>query len=144
MSQPQSAASHAKMVPMYHYVAFALIFIPTVYFLYLVVTAFSVPALMATAFGVGVIIATLFARLFPLGVQDRVIRLEERLRLARVLPAEMQGDIDSIGTGVLIGLRFAPDDELEDLVRRIQSGELADRKAVKMAVKNWRADHQRI
>jgi len=144
MSQPQSAASHAKMVPLYHYVAFALIFIPTVYFLYLVVTAFSVQALMTAAFGVGVIIATLFARLFPLGVQDRVIRLEERLRLGRVLPADMHGDIESIGTSILIGLRFAPDDELEDLVRRIQSGELADRKAVKMAVKNWRADHQRI
>ena len=63
---------------------------------------------------------------------------------ARALPAEMQGQIDSISTSDLIGLRFAPDDELEDLVRRIQAGELSDRKAIKMAVKHWRADHQRI
>ena len=69
---------------------------------------------------------------------------EERMRLTRVLPAEMHGSIDSIATAHLIGLRFAPDDELEDLVRRVQSGELADRKAVKMAIKHWRADHQRI
>ncbi|MCH1570892.1 MAG: DUF6526 family protein [Longimicrobiales bacterium] len=144
MSQPQSAASHAKMVPMYHYVTFALVFIPTVYFLYRAVTAFSMQTLMTALLGVGVILATLFARLFALGAQDRVIRLEERLRLARVLPAEMQGGIEAISTSILIGLRFAPDDELEDLVRRVQAGELMDRKAIKMAVKNWRADHQRI
>ena len=144
MSKPQSAESHAKMVPLYHYATFALIFIPTIYFLYLTFKVPSVQALMTAAFGVGVILATLFARVFPLGVQDRVIRLEERMRLTRVLPAEMHGSIDSIATAPLIGLRFAPDDELEDLVRRVQSGELADRKAVKMAIKHWRADHQRI
>ncbi len=144
MSQPQSAASHAKLVPMYHYVTFPLVFIPTVYFLYQAVTAFSIPTLMTAVLGVGVIFATLFARLFALGAQDRVIRLEERLRLARVLPAEMHADIESISTSILIGLRFAPDNELEDLVRRVQGGELTDRKAVKMAVKSWRADHQRI
>lgn len=144
MSKPQSAESHAMVVPMYHYVTFGLLFIPTVYFLYVMVTAFSVQAVMTAVFGVGVIFAALHARLFPLGVQDRVIRMEERLRLARVLPAEMHGGIESISTGILIGLRFAPDEELEELVRRVQSGELSDRKAVKMAVKNWRADHQRI
>lgn len=144
MSQPQSAASHAKMVPMYHYVTFALVFIPTVYFLYRAVTEPTIQTLMSAVLGVGVIFATLFARLFALGAQDRVIRLEERLRLARVLPAEMQGGIESISTSTLIGLRFAPDDELEGLVRRVQAGELTDRKAIKMAVKNWRADHQRI
>ncbi len=144
MSKPQSAESHAMTVPMYHYVTFSLIFIPTVYFMYVSVTAFSVQSAMTATFAVGVVFATVFARLFPLGVQDRVIRMEERLRLARVLPAEMHGDIESITTGILIGLRFAPDEELEDLVRRVQSGELSDRKAVKMAVKNWRADHHRI
>ncbi len=144
MSKPQSADSHAKMVPLYHYATLGLIFVPTIYFLYLTVTAFSVQALMTAAFGVGVIFATFFARVFPLGVQDRVIRLEERMRLTRVLPVEMHESIDSISTAHLIGLRFAPDDELEDLVRRVQSGDLADRRAVKMAIKNWRADHQRI
>ena len=144
MSKPQSAESHAKMVPMFHYVALPLVFIPTLYFLYRIVVDFSVEAAVMGAFGVGVLFATLFGRLFALGVQDRVIRLEERMRLARTLPAEMQGQIDSISTSDLIGLRFAPDDELEDLVRRIQAGELSDRKAIKMAVKHWRADHQRI
>jgi len=129
---------------MFHYVTLGLIFFPTLYFLYAVVTDFSVHALMTVALGVGVIMATLFARLFPLGVQDRVIRLEERLRLASVLPPEMHGDIESIPTDLLVGLRFAPDEELEVLVRRVLNGELSDRTAVKMAIQAWRSDHQRI
>ena len=104
---------------MFHYVTFGLIFFPTLYFLYAVVTDFSVHALMTVALGVGVIMATLFARLFPLGVQDRVIRLEERLRLASVLPPEMHGDIESIPTDLLVGLRFAPDEELEKCVEKV-------------------------
>lgn len=144
MSQPQSAASHAKMVPMYHYVSFGLLAVPMIFFAYRTVTSFSLDALMLLAFVVGTVIAALYGRIFPLGVQDRVIRLEERMRLARVLPAEMHGDIDGIGTDLLIGLRFASDSELEGLTRRIVSGELKDRKSVKEAVQQWRPDHQRI
>lgn len=144
MSDTQSFASHAKMVPAYHYVCFALVAIPMFYFAYVAVTSFSIGSLMMLAFAVGVIIATLYARLFPLGVQDRVIRLEERLRMERVLPADLKGRIEEIRTDHIIGLRFAPDDELPDLVRRVLAGELTDRKSVKAAIKNWRADHQRI
>jgi hypothetical protein len=144
MSDTQSLASHAKMVPMYHYVTFALIFIPTVYFGYAAVTAFSVGAVMLFALSVGVVLATFFARVFPLGVQDRVIRLEERLRLQRLLPADMESRIGEIRTDLLIGLRFAPDDEVADLARRVLAGELTDRKGVKAAIRAWRPDHQRI
>jgi uncharacterized membrane protein YciS (DUF1049 family) len=144
MSETQSAASHAKMVPMYHYVAFGLLAVPTLYFLVQVVRDFSVGALMTALFAVGVIFVFFFARLFPLGVQDRVIRLEERIRLERALPDEMHGRIVEISTDVLIGLRFASDDELADLAQRVLGGELSDRKSVKDAIRNWRADHQRI
>lgn len=145
MSQPvQSFEKHAKIVPGYHFWATAFLVIPTLYFLYLTVTSFSLTNLMLFAFAVGVVLVGLFARLFPLGVQDRVIRLEERLRLERLLPEEMQGRITEISTEHLIGLRFASDEELAGLVRRVLDGELKDRKAVKAAVKRWRADHQRI
>jgi len=144
MSDTQSAASHAKMVPMYHYVGFLLLLIPTVYFAVMMVREPSLGAMMPVLFGVGVIISTFFARLFPLGVQDRVIRLEERLRLERVLPEEMHGRIAEISTTHLVALRFASDDELTDLTNRVLAGDFADRKSVKEAIKNWRADHQRI
>lgn len=144
MSDTQSAASHAKMVPLFHYAAFGLLFVPTVYFLTATATAFSVENLMRALFAVGVVLLFWFTRTFPLGVQDRVIRLEERLRMRRVLPADMHDRIEEIPTSLLIGLRFAPDDELTELTRRVLAGELADRKAVKGAIRSWRADHQRI
>lgn len=144
MSDTQSAASHAKFVPMYHYVGFASLLIPTVYFVYTAVTSFSVGALMMVLFGFGVIVNALFARLFPLGVQDRVIRLEERTRLQGVLPSDMHGRINEISTDHLIGMRFASDAELAELAGRVLGGDLKNRKSIKEAVKNWRADHQRI
>lgn len=142
--RPQSFDHHAKMVPLYHYVGSPLIMASTVYFVIQAVTDFSVDALMAALFAIGVVIAAFFARLFPLGVQDRVIRLEERLRMERVLPEEMRQRAEALTTDQLIGLRFAPDAELPDLVRRVLDGELRDRKSIKAAIGNWRPDHQRI
>lgn len=144
MNETQSFKNHAKMVAGYHGVATALLGIPTLYFLYVAVTDFSVGALMVALFAVGVNVLGFYARAFPLGVQDRVIRLEERLRLATVLPEDLRGRVNDIGTEHLIGLRFASDEEVPELCRRVLDGELADRKAVKAAIRNWRADHQRI
>ena len=145
MSQPdQSFDNHAKLVPVFHGTLAFMIMVPMLYFVYLAVTDFSVERLVFALFMVGALSMGWHARLFPLRVQDRLIRLEEQLRLHRVLAEEQQGRIGDISTDLLIGLRFAPDDEVVDLAGRILEGELADRKAVKQAVKNWRADNQRI
>jgi len=145
MSQaPQSFEDHAKMVPLYHYWATGFLVIPTLYFAYVVITDFSVGSLLMLVFAVGVIIAALFARLFALGVQDRVIRLEERLRLQRLLPDDLLARVEEVTTDQLVGLRFASDGELADLTRRVLDGELRDRKSIKRAVKEWRPDYQRI
>ena len=144
MSRPsQSFANHAKMVPLYPYWTTLFLIVPTVYFAYVAVTAFSWGALMTVVFAVGVVLAAFFARAFPLGVQDRVIRLEERIRMEH-LPEDLRARIDEIPTDLIIGLRFAADHELEGLVRRVLDGELSDRKSIKATVRNWRADYQRI
>ncbi len=140
----QSFASHAKMVPLYHYVTFALVAIPTVYFLVEALRGPGLGRVMTALFALGVVLATFYARVFPLGVQDRVIRLEERIRLERLLPDDMRGRIGEISTDHVIGLRFASDDEVVELTRRVLEGELADRKSIKGAIRSWRADHQRI
>ena len=101
-------------------------------------------SLVGIVFMVAFVMTALYARLFALGVQDRVIRLEERLRMAEVLPEDLRSRIDEITTEQIIGLRFAPDEELPDLVRRVLDEGISDRKTIKQAVKNWRADHQRI
>lgn len=144
MSRPQSFESHAKMVPAYHYLASPLIMAATIYFVFQAATDFSVGALMTAFLAVGVMVGTLFARLFPLGVQDRLIRLEEQLRMARLLPDDLRDRVDALTTDQLIGLRFASDDELAGLVRRVLDGELNTRKSIKAAVAQWRPDHERI
>lgn len=144
MAAPQSFDNHAKMVFLYHRVATALLVIPTLWFAWVAATDFSVGALMTVLFAVGVILAALFARLFPLGVQDRVIRLEERLRMERLLPEDLRVRARDLTTDQLIALRFASDDELDGLVRRVLDGELVDRRSIKAAVVTWRPDHQRI
>lgn len=145
MSEPaQNFENHAKFVRAYHGVAFPMLLVPTLWFAYQTVTDFSINGLMFQVFAVGLIIVWLFARLFPLGVQDRVIRLEEQMRLARLLPDDLRDRVGDFTTNQLVGLRFAPDDELPDLARRVLDEGMSDRKAIKQAVKNWRADNQRI
>jgi len=142
--KPQSFEKHAKMVPGYHYVlgTFLLVLLGTV--VWDVVQDFSWGSLLGVVFVLAFVMTAFYARVFALGVQDRVIRLEERLRMAEVLPEDLRSRIGEITTEQLIGLRFAPDDELPDLVRRVLDEGIADRKTIKQAVKNWRADHQRI
>ena len=131
MSQPdQSFDNHAKLVPVFHGTLAFMIMVPMLYFVYLAVTDFSVERLVFALFMVGALSMGWHARLFPLRVQDRLIRLEEQLRLHRVLAEDQQGRIGDISTDLLIGLRFAPDDEVVDLAGRILEVELdADEQA---------------
>jgi hypothetical protein len=78
-----------------------------------------------------------------MGVQDRVIRLEESLRLSRLLPPELQSRIDELRVRHLVALRFASDGEVTDLVRRVLGGELTTPDAIKRSIKVWRPDHLR-
>ncbi len=143
-SVPQSFESHAKLVPLYHFVAFGLIAVYTLWSLYVVVTAFSVGALLSLLFAVGILITFFFARVFALGVQDRVIRLEERARLERILGSDQRDTIHGMETELLIGLRFASDGEVGELFNAIIAEGISDRAEVKKRVKSWRADNQRI
>ena len=85
-----------------------------------------------------------YARLFALGAQDRVIRLEEKLRLRDLLPPEQKHTINKLTTEQLIGLRFASDGEVGALVATVSTEGIDDRDEIKKRVTNWRPDHQRV
>lgn len=143
MNAPQTFANHPKFFPLYHYVAFPLF---TINLVVKAVAVFKSPSLSTgweVVFAFALIGALLASRLMALKVQDRVIRLEERMRLARVLPAELQGAIETLRPSHLVALRFAPDDEVADLVRQVVAGKLNEQKEIKTAVRNWRADYLR-
>jgi hypothetical protein len=140
---PQSYQSHAKVVFGFHRVTTILILLLLIWSVRSVILA---PSLDSAAQVVTVVVLGLlmwYARIFPMKVQDRVIRLEEQLRLARVLPEEMRSRISSLTMGQYIALRFAPDGELPELVRRIIAGDLTTPDSIKKAIKNWRPDHHR-
>jgi hypothetical protein len=94
-------------------------------------------------FAFGFVAAVWTSRIMAVTVQDRLIRLEMRLRLREVLPAAMQADIARLTVRQLVALRFAGDAELPALLPRVLSGELAGDKAIKAAIKDWQADWQR-
>lgn len=140
----QSFEKHAKFVPGYHFWTTPLLFFPALWFGYRAATDFNADRLALFLFAVGAMLAGYFLRAFPLGVQDRVIRLEERLRLERLLPADLRGRIPELTTKQLVALRFASDQELPDLARKVLEQQMTDRREIKRLVRNWRADHQRI
>jgi Family of unknown function (DUF6526) len=86
----------------------------------------------------------LLARTNALKVQDRIIRLEERLRYQRLLPAELVPQASSLAAGQIIALRFASNEELEGLVREVLSGRLTKSAQIKKAIRNWRSDTFRV
>jgi hypothetical protein len=140
----QNLRNHRKFAPAFHFVALPLlvvaVFLAQNPFQDDPSTATALPLLTVVLIGITLI----QSRTFALGVQDRVIRLEEQLRLERVLPEDLRAPARGLDAKQLIGLRFASDRELPDLVRRVLSGELATQKSIKQAVTEWRADHQRV
>lgn len=144
MAEPQSFENHARVVPLFHRVVTPLLTGVVLWFVYRTVTDFSGDHLAMVLLTVAVGVTAFWARAFPLGVQDRIIRLEERLRMERLFPDELRARIPELTTPQLIGLRFASDDELEELTRRVLAGELTGPVEIKRTVRHWRADHQRI
>jgi len=140
--KPQSFANHARFVPLFH---FALAAILLFYLVWTVVHLIGAPSAQHT---VDVVMAVAFAimfvyiRVFPLRVQDRLIRLEETLRIQRLVP-DLAKRIGEFSIGQLVGLRFASDEELPALARKVLDEKLTSRSDIKRMVKHWKPDFYR-
>lgn len=144
MAEQQNYSNHAKFFPPFHFFAAPILLAnliwsffrlkPSGYSAYSIFSVFVAAALLVTLFA---------ARIMALRVQDRVIRLEERLRYQRLLPADLQNRIDDFTLSQLVSLRFASDAELPALARKVLDEKLNDRKAIKQLIKVWRPDYLR-
>lgn len=144
MNKTQTLASHRRYIPAFHFFALPVLLINV----FVVGYQFARDPrlingwafLVALALAVGITMS----RFMPVRAQDRIIRLEERTRLERLLPSDMRGRIAELTERQLIAIRFAPDDEVPDLTRRALNGELKTPADIKRAIRNWRADHFRV
>lgn len=144
MAEQQNFANHVRWYPLVHFVITPLLFFNL---LWQIVRLYQEQTwdraenlLMAIVF----LLMSVAARLQSLKAQDRVIRLEEALRYRDVLPPDLQEKASGLRTGQMIALRFAPDEELPELVRRTLNGEFKNNKEMKSAIKNWRGDYLRV
>ena len=142
--EAQTYKSHRRWLPMFHFVALPVSMLNVFVWFYRDYRyGMTRGHLWDTLMAIAIACAVLAARVMANTVQDRVIRLEMRLRLAGILPAAMQSRINDLTPKQMVGLRFASDTELPGLVEKCLSGELKDGEAVKKQVKNWVGDFLR-
>jgi hypothetical protein len=140
---PQTFANHAKFDPLYHFVLSPLVLVLMVGAIWAAVREGTGEAWWRVGVAVALFLIVAKLRLYSLRVQDRVIRLEERLRLQAVLAEPLRSRVMELTPGNLIALRFASDEELPALVERVLR-EKPPAKEIKKAIRNWRPDYFRV
>ena len=139
----QSFQSHAKWVPPFHFFVLPVLLINIGFQIYWCVKAFSVSSVVSLLMAVALFIGMVMARVMAMRVQDRVIRIEERIRFERLLPADLHARIGEFTMDQLVALRFASNAELPELARKVLEEKIVDRKAIKQLIKTWRPDFAR-
>jgi hypothetical protein len=143
MSQPQSFNSHGRFDPPYHFFLTIVILANIVIAIIYAVHHPRFHPIWLVVLSVAALVLVFRLRTYPLKVQDRVIRLEERLRLQALAPAEWHAQIYRLTEDQLIALRFAADDEVVELAKQALEHNL-NRKQIKERIKSWRADTWRV
>jgi len=140
MSQTQNFENHTKLVPAFHFVVLPVFLLNLVWSVGRVIQNLSFGTVVSLLVSVALLLLAFTARIFALTVQDRVIRLEMRLRMQQVLPAELRTRIPEFTVSQLVSLRFASDSELPGLAQKVLDEKLTDRKAIKKMIHNWQPD----
>lgn len=141
MPPEQNLGSHRRYYPLYHFVVMPILGINLILRVVYAIKHWGarmvwwevVVAFALLAFGWAV-------RVMVLLVQDRLIRLEEILRMQRCLPDDLRGRIGELTTSQLIGMRFCDDAELPDLTREVLAGTVRGREEIKKRIRTWRPD----
>jgi hypothetical protein len=142
-SDPQSFKNHGRLDPPFHLILATVLIVHLVIAICYAVQHFNFYSAWMVILSIAVWIPVLKLRQYPLKVQDRLIRLEERLRLQALAPEEWHAQIYRLTEGQLIALRFASDVEVVALAKLALTQNL-DRKQIKERIQNWRADDWRV
>lgn len=146
MPTPQSYAHHTRWDPPFHFFilpVFALAVIVAIIHAVMHIHHHPIHSVMLVVFALAALVAIFKIRLNTLKVQDRLIRLEERLRLASILQEPLRSRIPELTESQLIGLRFASDAELPALVQRALTEKLSC-SDIKKSIQTWRPDNFRV
>ena len=141
--KPQTYANHARFDPLFHFFLLPVGLFMVVGSLWAVFSQPGWHSLRYLGLSVWLVVLAFKSRTYSLRQQDRVIRLEERLRLAALLPDSLKPRIPELTEGQLIAVRFASDAELPALVQRTLAENLAP-KEIKQSITSWRPDYWRI
>jgi len=145
MAEPkvQDFKNHARLDPLFHFLVLPVILITVLVAAYQITQRQNLADAWFFVLSVATMIAFLKIRTYALKVQDRLIRLEETLRMQRVLPEPLKARIGELNEGQFVALRFAPDDELTGLVEKTLASNWSS-KEIKKNIVNWRPDFFRV
>ncbi len=141
---PQTFANHTRWQPPFHFFVAPVMLINVIWSVVQFVRAPGLNSGWWIIVSLALLVLAFLVRLNSLRVQDRLIRLEEKLRYQQVLSAAVCQQTGALNTSQIIALRFAADDELEGLVADALAGKLAKTTDIKRAIKDWRADTFRV
>ena len=141
--KPQTFANHSRFDPLFHFFVLPIFALSTLAAVVLFAWHPSLHSGWRFVLLAAATVAVFKVRLYALRVQDRVIRLEERLRLASLLPEPMRSRFPELTEGQLIALRFASDAEAPKLAERALAEKLS-RADIKKAIQTWRPDYWRV
>lgn len=149
-NRPQNFANHTRLDPLFHFFLAPVFVLGVIlslihFFAHLSESSFrdDFHSALIVLLAVALVVWLTKTRLYAMKVQDRVIRLEERLRLMQILPEPLKARIPELTEDQLIGLRFASDAEVPKLVERTLKEKLT-RKQIKQSIVNWRPDYWRV
>ncbi len=144
MPEEQSFQNHVRWYPLVHFIISPLLFLNLFWQIFRLYQEQSLDRAESLMIAVVFLMMSVAARLQALKAQDRVIRLEEKLRYREILPPDLARKAADLRTSQVLALRFASDAELPELLQRTLNGEFKDNKEIKLAVKNWRGDYLRV
>jgi hypothetical protein len=141
--QKQTYATHTRWFPVWHFFAMPVTAAAALHLTWGAIRNFTTMNALWALYAFAIAAAVFASRVMAVRVQDRVIRLEMRLRCKEILPPALSARFGELTIRQIVGLRFAGDGEMAGLVERVLKGELTEEKAIKQAIRDWQGDYLR-